>query len=115
MELLIKIRETLDQIHTGTVTVSSNDELYGAIVHPDCIRIQVISKSSSDVLEFMDCEYYWRSQDITKAEFCRLQTNSANGTRITVDSSDAFDIIYRAVVRLSIDLATNKCQVSRHR
>lgn len=113
-DLLMKIRDALNQIHSGDVQLRSNDGLYIAIVYSDSIRIQIISKSTIDALEFMDCEYHWMTSDITKAEFCRLESNSTIGTRVDINSSDAFDLIYRTVFRISIDLPANKCQLSRN-
>lgn len=113
-ELLTTIRTTLDQAHGGTMQVESHDQVYIAVVHRDYIRIQIISKSTSQVLEFIDCEYNWMSSDITKADFCRVYANEkTNNVLVEIDNYDAFDIIYRSVVRMSVDIASNKCKITR--
>jgi hypothetical protein len=114
-ELLTNIRNTLNQVHSGTVQVSSRDQKYIAVVHRDFIRIQLISKSTQQMLEFIDLEYNWKTAHITKADFCRVYSDeNADNVLVELDNdNEVFDIIYRSVINLSVDLASNKCTVAR--
>ena len=112
-ELLVEIRQALDQIDQSLLQIDSNDGKYVAVVHRDFIRIQIISKSTKDVLEFIDCEYHWMTSDISKAEFCRITSNETNGVKVDIDSADAFDMIYRCCYRISVDIASKNCKIAR--
>ena len=114
IELLTNIRGTLDQVSSGPIQVSSRDEVYIAVVHRDFIRIQLVSKSTPQLLEFIDYEFNWLSSEITKTDFCRVfADNNRDNVLVEIDDVEAFDIIYRAVLRLSTDLAAGKCKLTR--
>jgi hypothetical protein len=54
------------------------------------------------------------SSEITKTDFCRVfADNNRDNVLVEIDDVEAFDIIYRAVLRLSTDLAAGKCKLTR--
>ncbi len=114
-DLLLEIRDMLDQIDYAPMQVASNDNSHIAIIYRNSVRIQLVSKSTDQLLEFVDCEYNWMSSDITKADFCRINSDDSAGERVEIDHSDAFDLIYRSVYKLSVDLPANRCTVNPSR
>ena len=115
-EVLINVRNTLDQVHDGVIRIDSHDQRYNAIVHRDFIRIQIVSKSTNQMLEFVDCEYYWMTSDVSKADFCRVFANeNKNNVLVELDDDDAFDMIYRSVIRISTDIPSGKCKITAYK